>query len=54
LSDISLEGLNGLVVAFGLWLLAGGYFIAAMAFGVASLRTGNCRAAFCTSWISCL
>lgn len=41
MSDISLHSLNGLVAAFGLWLLAGGYFVAAIAFCVASLRTGK-------------
>jgi hypothetical protein len=43
MSDISLNNLNGLVAAVGLWLLAGGYFIAAIAFCVASLRTGKRR-----------
>jgi hypothetical protein len=40
-SDISLHNLNGIVAVFGLWLLAGGYFVAAIAFCVASLRTGK-------------
>jgi hypothetical protein len=40
-SDISLHNLNGLVAMLGLWLLAGGYFVAAIAFCVASLRTGK-------------
>lgn len=43
MSDISLHNLSGIVAAFGLWLLAGGYFIAAIAFCVASLRTGKRR-----------
>jgi hypothetical protein len=40
-SDISMTNLNGLVTMLGLWLMAGGYFIAAVAFCVASLRTGR-------------
>lgn len=43
MSDISLHSLNGIVAAFGLWLLAAGYFVAAAAFCVASIRTGKRR-----------